>query len=79
MGFEHKSRLVPATLLGEANSNYVVYDDIQINDANVIRPGVDDPTWRTYDFGLGGPAFSVLGFALNDYVDFGFRRPIPNS
>lgn len=55
--------------VGAKGSAATVWDDMQSGASRLIRPGGSDPTWRTWDFGLGGPAFSVLGFALNDYVD----------
>jgi len=70
MSYLNKAQEIPANLIGQPSSSFIVYDDLQISGANITRPGGDDPTWRTYDFGLGGPAFSVLGFALNDYADF---------
>lgn len=56
--------------IGGIGASAVTWDDIQAGASRLIRPGGSDPTWRTWDFGLGGPAFSVLGFSLNDYVDF---------
>lgn len=46
------------------------YDDLQVSVARTQFPGVSDPTWRTYDYGLGGISYQVLGFAVNDYVEF---------
>lgn len=66
----HTSRLYTSQV-GYSGATPVVYDDMQTNIGRVIRPGGDDPTWRTYNLGIGGGvAYSVLGFALNDYVDF---------
>ena len=61
---------VPMQRVGSAGSSQVVYDDIQGGLGQLQRPGISDPTWRTYNLGIGGgPVFSVLGFALNQYVD----------
>jgi len=46
------------------------WEDIQGNPAGIKRPASSSPTWRTYDFGLGGLSFAVLGFAVGDYADF---------
>ena len=52
------------------NPNDYPWDDLQVS-INVVKgPGVSDPTWTTWDFGLGGPAFAVLRFDTNDAVDF---------
>jgi hypothetical protein len=55
--------------VGGLDADAVTWDDLQAAASRLIRPGGSDPTWRTWDFGLGGPAFSVLGFAVGDYVD----------
>ena len=45
------------------------YDDIQV--ALSRRPAASAPTWRTYAYGIGaGIAYEVLGFAVNDYIEF---------
>lgn len=46
------------------------YDDLQVSISTAKVPASSAPTWRTYDFGLGGVAFAVLGFAVGDYLDF---------
>lgn len=47
------------------------YDDIQVALSSARVPASSAPTWRTHDFGVGGGiAFSVLGFAVGDYIDF---------
>ena len=47
----------------------IVYDDIQVFVSLGRVPAANAPTWTTWDFGLGGMAFPVLGFGLNDYLD----------
>lgn len=56
--------------VGVAGSSQIVFDDLQVSLSAAKTPPASAPTWRTYDFGLGGPAFSVLGFAIGDYIDF---------
>jgi len=47
------------------------WEDLQVNVGRVTFPGSADPKWRSYNHGIGsGVAFTVLGFAVNDYVDF---------
>jgi len=47
------------------------YDDIQVSIGRVRFPGSADPTYRAYNHGIaGGVTFDVLGFAVNDLVDF---------
>lgn len=71
MGFKRALKNVPVGLLGQSGSSHVVYDDLPTNIGQVVRPGGSDPTWRTYNLGIGGGvAFSVLGFAVGNYVDF---------
>jgi hypothetical protein len=48
-----------------------VFNDLQVASGQVVRPGGSDPTWTTYNLGIaGGPTFSVLGFDVNNYVDY---------
>lgn len=57
--------------VGFSGSDSVVYDDLQTGGDRLFRPGGDDPTWRTYNYGVGGGvAFGALGFALNDYAEY---------
>jgi hypothetical protein len=57
--------------IGFSGSDSVVYEDLQTGGDRLFRPGGDDPTWRTFNYGIGaGVAFSALGFALNDYAEF---------
>jgi len=49
----------------------VVWDDLQVALSSAKVPASSAPTWRVHDFGIGGGvAFSVLGFAVGDYIDF---------
>jgi len=53
------------------NSNEIRYEDLQVDVGRVRFPGVSDPTWTTYNHGVGGGvAFDVLGFSVGDRVDF---------
>lgn len=57
--------------VGVAGSDQVVWDDIQVALSSAKTPASNAPTWRTHDFGIGGGiTFSVLGFAIGDYIDF---------
>ena len=48
----------------------IVYDDLQVSIGRV-RLGSSAPTWRTYNYGIGGGlTFDVLGFAVNNYIEF---------
>lgn len=56
--------------VGAAGNEATVYDDLQVSIGRVSFPGVNDPTFRSYAHGVGGGiAFTVLGFAVGDYVD----------
>lgn len=57
--------------VGYDGADAVVYDDAQTS-AQVLRlPASSNPTWRTYDYGIGGGVdFPALGFAIGDYVEF---------
>ena len=47
------------------------HEDLQVSVGRAQFPGSADPTWRSYDHGItGGIAYTVLGFAVNDYIDF---------
>ena len=47
------------------------YDDIQVNLSSAKVPPSSAPTWRTYNYGVGGGvSFYVLGFDVNDTIDF---------
>lgn len=71
MGFQDVARMIPMTMVGEAGSALKVFDDMRAPAGALIRPGPADPTWTTDTRGVGGGvAFSALGFALNDYVDY---------
>jgi hypothetical protein len=49
----------------------IVWDDIQVALSGAKIPAASPPTWRTHDFGIAaGIAFSVLGFAVGDQIDF---------
>lgn len=53
------------------NDNELKWDDNQVSIGRVSFPGVADPRWRKYDHGIGsGVEFDVLGFAVNDYINF---------
>jgi len=44
---------------------------MQVGLGSIRRPGSSDPTWRSYNHGIGGGVvFDVLGFSVNDYVTF---------
>lgn len=61
----------PTTREVGSNGGATVYEDLQISAGRFNFPGVNDPTWRTYNHGIGGGiAFDVLGFAVNDYIEF---------
>jgi len=48
-----------------------VFEDLQGNVALGKVPGVNAPSWTTWNFGIaGGVEFAVLGFAVNNYLDF---------
>lgn len=52
-------------------SNQNVFDDLQTSLSLAKLPAVNDPAWRTFNYGVGsGVAFAALGFALDDYIDF---------
>ena len=52
-------------------SDQVVYEDLQVSLSTARLPAANAPTWRTYNYGVGGGVtFAALGFAINDYVDF---------
>lgn len=49
----------------------MMWDDLQVNVGRVQFPGSSDPTWTSYDHGVGsGINFTVLGFSVGDYIDF---------
>ena len=71
-----KSSQITMPKIGFSGSDAVVYDDIQAGASRLTRPGGSDPTWRTYNLGIGGGvAYSVLGFALNQYGDIWIQTP----
>ena len=46
------------------------YEDIQVSISEFRRPVSNAPTWRSWNYGIGGGVnFSILGFAVNDNVD----------
>ena len=45
------------------------YEDLQANISSQRLPASQAPNWTTYDFGLGGVAFGVLGFAVGELID----------
>lgn len=48
-----------------------VWDDMQVNISLGRVPASNAPSWTTYNFGVaGGLAFAVLGFGINEYLDF---------
>ena len=54
----------------KGDPNDYPYDDIQVSLSSARIPAVNAPTWRTYDFGIGGGVdYDVLGFAIGDRVD----------
>ena len=55
------------------NNLFGTWDDLQVSLSSARVPAASAPTWRTFDFGLGGPAFAVLGFAEGDYIDFSMQ------
>lgn len=47
-----------------------VYDDLQVSISNLRIPASSAPTWRTWNYGIGGGVtFSILGFDPGEYVD----------
>jgi len=51
--------------------NAIVYEDLQVGISNIRVPGVNAPTERLYNHGIGGGVtFPVLGFGVNDYLYF---------
>ena len=47
------------------------WEDMQVSVGRLTFPGSSDPTWRAWNMGVGGGVtFDVLGFAVNDLVDF---------
>lgn len=47
------------------------WDDMQVTISLARVPAVNAPNWTTFDFGIGGGvAFAVLGFGVNEYLDF---------
>ncbi len=47
------------------------WDDIQVSISTARTPAANAPTWRTYNYGIGGGiAYPALGFDTNDYVDY---------
>ena len=53
------------------SGNATVWDDIQISITLARVPAANAPEWTTWNFGVGsGVAFAVLGFSVNEYLDF---------
>ena len=47
------------------------WNDLDVALSSARRPAVNAPTWRNYDFEIvGGVAYEVLGFGVNDYIEF---------
>lgn len=47
-----------------------VWDDIQVSISQLRIPTANAPTWRTWNYGIGGGVqFSILGFDVNETVD----------
>lgn len=47
------------------------WDDIQVDVSLARYPAASSPTWRTFNYGVGGGiAYPALGFAVNDYFEF---------
>lgn len=47
------------------------WDDIQVSLSTAKTPPSNAPTWRLYNYGVAaGVTFWVLGFAVNDTIDF---------
>lgn len=47
------------------------WDDMQVTITTARVPASSAPSWTTYNFGIGGGvAFAVLGFGVNEYLDF---------
>lgn len=47
------------------------WDDMQVTISAARVPASSAPQWTTYNFGIGGGvAFAVLGFGVNEYLDF---------
>ena len=57
--------------IGYSGADAIVWDDMQVALSTAKLPPASAPTWRTHDYGIaGGIEFSVLGFAIGDYLDF---------
>lgn len=47
-----------------------VYEDLQVSISQLRIPVANAPTWRTWNYGIGGGVqFSILGFDVGDRVD----------
>jgi hypothetical protein len=75
MGFKGHNRIVKPRLILTENEALLledtVWDDFQVSLSTARLPAVNAPTWRTYNYGVvGGVQFAVLGFDVNNYLDF---------
>lgn len=53
-----------------------VWEDLPVNVTSGKIPGSSAPSWTTWDFGIGsGVAFQVLGFGVDEYLDFVIQSP----
>ena len=65
-----------AVVTGDTTSNkYTLssprFEDLQIAVSTARMPAVNAPTWRTFNYGVGGGiAFFTLGFGINDFLEF---------
>lgn len=58
-------------VIEDINKTTAVWDDIQVGISNIRVPGVNAPTERLYNHGIGGGiTYPVLGFGVNDYLYF---------
>lgn len=64
------------TVTGDTTSNkYTLstarFEDLQVNVSLARVPAANAPTWRTFNYGVGGGlTFQTLGFAIDDNIDF---------
>lgn len=58
-------------IISTANIFKKGYEDLQVNVSLARLPAVNAPTWRTYNYGIGGGiTYPALGFGVNDYSEF---------
>ena len=79
--FKESTDFEPIQLQGQQEQDFALieqpfkqrtrWDDLQVAFSTAKLPAANAPTWATFDFNIGsGVAYNVLGFGVNDYVDF---------